>query len=314
MELVTRDQVARQAQLVVNEVAMEQGSGVFLIEGGVGREARTINVFYHLPGNYRADSRMLVVIPGAGRNGDSYRDAWIEESERYGVVVLSPQYLERDYGFGDYHLAGLVERLNIADVVEFVEGTNHVRLAEEALAFDMVTEAERWIFDDFDRIFELAVAALGGAQDTYDVFGHSAGGQILHRMALFDPASKADRIIAANSGSYTVPDREIDFPFGLGRTALTEEDLERAFQRNLVLLVGERDDENETGGRLLRSPSADRLGLHRLARGKAFYQRSLEVAEALGTEFRWQVRVVPGVGHGHRKMGDAAARLLYGGG
>ena len=44
------------------------------------------------------------------------------------------------------------------------------------------------------------------------MFGHSAGAQILHRMVLFAPGSRADRIVAANSGFYTLADPDQALP------------------------------------------------------------------------------------------------------
>ena len=47
------------------------------------------------------------------------------------------------------------------------------------------------------------------------MFGHSAGGQVLHRLAIFRPNNKADRILASNSGWYTIPTITNIFPTGL---------------------------------------------------------------------------------------------------
>ena len=103
------------------------------------------------------------------------------------------------------------------------------------------------------------------------MFGHSAGGQILHRMVLLHPFSKANRIIAANSGSYTLPDTSAKFPFGIKNISHTAKMLDGAFQKKLTILLGEKDNANETRGRILRSKTADQQGTHRLARGKYFF-------------------------------------------
>ncbi len=152
--------------------------------------------------------------------------------------------------------------------------------------------------------------ALNSNQTEYDVFGHSAGGQILHRFVLFQPHSNANRILASNSGFYTLPDFNSELPFGIKNTPLSEEDLKSSFKKQLVLFNGELDNENEKGGTLLRSPSADKQGLHRLERGRFFYNAAK--AREMEVTFNWELVIIPSAGHNHRKMGDATAEFLYG--
>ncbi len=311
MKLIKKSELQQAAPLILNDVQLNTGSGVFELEGGPGREGKSIQVFYHKPESFSKDSKILLVIPGAGRNGDSYRDAWIEESEKYSVLILSPMYAEEDYAFEDYHLCGLIRDVNLREVVEYEENSNRVKLDETQLQFQVNTEAQDWIFGDFDRIFDRVVAATQSTQTEYDVFGHSAGGQILHRFTIFYPQSKANRILAGNSGFYTLPTAEAKLPFGTQGIDLPKSQLELAFGKKLVLFLGELDNENEQGGTLLRSTSADQQGLHRLARGVYFYETAKNIAQELGVSYEWKIEVVPQIGHDHRKMGDAAAKFLY---
>mgnify|MGYP000403214235 FL=1 len=311
MALVLKSELTVAKPLVLNEIRLQPGSGVFEIEGGLGREDKTIKVFYHRPKSFSKDSKILLVIPGAGRNGDSYRDAWVEESEKYNVLILSPMYAEKDYPFTDYHLGGLMRNTNLRSAIQYVENTNQVNLDEGKLTFELNTEPQDWIFGDFDRIFDLVVAATQSKQIEYDIFGHSAGGQILHRFTIFQPKSKARHILAGNSGFYTLPTTSASLPFGTQGIEITKADLEMAFSKRLVLFLGELDNAEEQGGTLLRSPSADKQGLHRLARGTYFYETSKNIAQGLGVPYEWKIEVVPQVGHNHRIMGDAAAKFLY---
>lgn len=68
------------------------GSGSFKIRGGEGRSDNEIIVYFHVPRTWRKDSQVLIVIPGAGRNAWSYRDAWVAESHKRGMSSL-PQLL-----------------------------------------------------------------------------------------------------------------------------------------------------------------------------------------------------------------------------
>ncbi len=311
MTLVHKDSLTKEEDIVINEIKIEKGSGKFLIEGGKGNEDKTIEVYYHKPQNFSSNSKVLIVIPGAGRNADSYRDAWVSEAEEYSILILSPKYPEETYGFEDYHLGGVLSNLQLKGKLKYVEGSNQVILDEENLQYTHNKDAQNWIFSDFDRIFDVAITALETSQKEYDIFGHSAGGQILHRMVVFNSLTKAKQILASNSGFYTLPDFNTSLPFGLQGTSLTDDDLKEAFEKQLVLFIGELDNETETGGTLLRSKSADIQGLHRLARARFFYETSKKRAAELKTLFNWQLVVIPNTGHDHRQMGDAAANYLY---
>ena len=143
------------------------------------------------------------------------------------------------------------------------------------------------------------------------MFGHSAGGQLLHRLALFYPNHRADRLLAANSGWYTVPTFDDVFPYGLANSISTPEQIEMAFGSNLVVFLGELDDENEVRGDLVRTPEVDVQGISRIARGRHFYGTAVKTAKTLGIELKWKLEVVPGVGHDLQRMSDAAAEYLY---
>ena len=306
-----KSELIEESKLIINEVTIKTGSGVFLMEGGQGKKEKSIKVYYHQPKNYTKNSKVLIVLPGAGRNGDSYRDAWVEIAKKHSVLVLSPMYSERDYPFEAYHLGGLIKDSNIRETVEFVAGTNIARLNETAFKFDLNKDRSDWLFNDLDRLFNLVTDHIKTDQTQYDVFGHSAGGQILHRLAIFYPSSKVNQIIAANAGFYTLPDLETTLPFGVKNTTIDTQNLQLSFTKNLTLLIGELDNEQEQGGTLLRSVSADKQGIHRLARGQFFYDFSKNVAEEMKANYNWKIKMVPNVGHDHEKMGKAAARLLY---
>ena len=145
----------------------------------------------------------------------------------------------------------------------------------------------------------------------YDMFGHSAGGQVLHRLTLFHPQSKADRLLAGNSGWYTVPTFSDTFPYGLENSTATAEQTVKALQANLVVFLGELDDETETRGDLVRTPEVDVQGISRFQRGQYFFRKAMETAQQLNAKFNWQLKVVPNVGHDVQRMSEAAAEYLY---
>jgi len=312
MDLVKKEDLIAEKNLKINEIVLNRGSGAFIIEGGIGKIDNHIKVYYHKPANYHPDSKILFVIPGAGRNGDSYRDTWIEASEKHSILILSPQYPEESYDYGAYHMGNLIYDLNLDSSITYVENSNYVLMDEEKFSFRINSDRESWLFNDFERIFDRVVETQGSSQETYDVFGHSAGGQILHRFALFFPESRADRILAANAGSYTLPDFDLGLPFGIGQTPLSRETLKTSFKKNLVLYIGELDNAEETGGLLLRSPTVDKQGSNRLDRAKHFFNLSKKTAAKMGADFNWELVIIPNVGHDQKKMGRAASGFLYG--
>jgi len=86
--------------------ALSRGRGVFQVPGGPGRETAAIGVHYYRPASFTPDSRVLLVLPGSGRNADSYRDAWIDVAEAHGVLVAALGYPEAQYDFAAYQMAG----------------------------------------------------------------------------------------------------------------------------------------------------------------------------------------------------------------
>jgi len=276
------------------------GSGHYVLEGGPGRRGKCIEIYYYLPQGFSKESPVVLVVPGAGRNGWDYRDAWIDASEKYNVLVLSPSFSEDHYPrFWNYNLGGMIFDVEISD--------NPRRISD----YNISTNPEEWILDDLDRIFNSAKEQLGVNASSYDAFGHSAGGQFLHRMAIFNLEHKAQRILAANSGWYTVPVFDDRFPYGLDGSIATRETLARAFRSPLVVFLGERDDINETRGDLASSPEIDIQGGGRIERGRYFYGSAAKTATEIGVELSWEMVVVPEIGHDYRRMSKAAADYLY---
>ena len=117
--------------------------------------------------------QMIIVIPGL-----------TVPQKNIVVLIVSPSYSEQEYNYGDYHLGGIVKDLNLSKGISIKKGTNQVHIDEDVIEFNVNEDKEDWIFNDFDRIFKLVKKVTKSPQKKYDMFGHSAGGQILHRFAL----------------------------------------------------------------------------------------------------------------------------------
>ena len=277
------------------------GAGIAI---GAGRfpaalpDGRTIQVFTWRAARHGPDDPIVIVLAGGGRNGDDYRDAWSEAAERYRLLVLAPAFDEDQFpGPIAYNLAGMVE-----------PGADPATLQRVQL-----TPPETWLFQSVEAIFDEAVARTGSRQTRYDLFGHSAGGQIVHRMMMFAPRIRVRTALAANSGWYTTLEPGTPFPYGLQGAPMPPDHLEAALDRELVVFLGEMDNAAETRGHLRESAAAIAQGAHRLARGRSFQAVAEAESARLGVPLRWRLRTVPGVGHAWREMSAAAADYLYGG-
>ncbi len=301
------------SQEKVLDPSVNKGAGSYKIQLEGLDSSVGIDIFYYSPKSFNEDTSVIIVIPGAGRNANDYRDSWAENAEKYNLLVLSPSYPKKLFDFAAYHLGGVVNELELKNPkIEKINGRiSKYRMNDEDITFSFVSDKRKWIFDNFDQIFSSVKPLLGAKQTSYDLFGHSAGGQILHRYALFKKNSKANRIVAANSGFYTLPGFLTKYPFGTSGTPLSKNDINDSFANHLIVLVGESDNANEKRGTMLHTLSADKQGLGRFERGKYFYNQSKKIAQSAKVTFNWQLKTVEGVGHDYRKMGNAAAKILY---
>lgn len=288
---------------------LEAHAGFFKLPGGLGHEKDHIKIHYYLPQSFTANSRILLIIPGAGRNSADYRNAWLATARQKNFLTAALGYPEENYDMAAYNMGGVVRNFEAENIDTTTPGV--IRARDSDIKFDINPRRQEWLFNDFDRIFEFLKVATGSLAKTYDIFGHSAGGQILHRLALFHPQSKARNIIAANAGWYTLPELSRTLPTGLKGSPITTGDLAASFASRLTILLGENDNSDSAGGTLLHTPMIDEQGLGRLARGKHFFSVGKIQAQKLGVPFNWSLKTVPDAGHEFEVMSRAAAKILF---
>lgn len=263
-------------------------SGVFHMNDGRGRLAAPLRVFYARPDSFQPEGPVVIVVHGAGRTAARYRDYWAGASERYGVLVLAPEFTREHYrGSRQFNLGSMVRR----------DGSAAPR--------------SEWSFPVIDRVFKAAKAHFRARRPTYYLFGHSAGAQFVHRMVLFAPSSQMAHAIAANAGWYTFPDRQARWPYGFGDVSAGIADLKQTFANRLTIMLG-TDDDDPNHQSLRRTEEAMRQGPHRFARGHQFFRAASRAARRLGVPFIWQLKEIPGVAHSGRHMSSAAAHYFFG--
>ena len=265
------------------------GKASFVPRPHDGAQHRRSRVWTYKPANWQAGGDVLFVMHGMSRNAEEYFDTWVETADSKSMLLIAPEFDNPFYRYvtNDYQDGNLFSALGFAN------------------------PPSEWAYAAIERIVDHLNAANGWSITGYDMFGHSAGGQFVQKMAMLAPKSRMRTGIAANAGSYTFPDREIAFPYGLKGVDAAAIDLARSFGRNVIILLGEKDDDANQGV-LDESQPAMRQGPHRLARGQNLFETARTTAAAHGLRFEWRLKIVPGVGHENQKMAAAAADLLQG--
>ena len=237
----------------------------------------------------KTTKRVLFVMHGTLRNGAEYRDKWMALADQYNVLVVVPEFTRRDFPGGMYNRGNVCGEDDKTPV-----------------------SADRWTFPIIERIFSFFKMATQNPVSEYYLYGHSAGGQFVHRLVEFLPDARIARAVAANAGYYTLPDKtEEAYPFSYTGTPNESQTIQKTiFAQPLTVLLGESDtDPNDPD--LYHSSEVDKQGMTRYARGHYFYETAKRVAERDKRVLNWRLVTVPGVGHSNEKMAPAAARVLF---
>ncbi len=241
------------------------------------------NLPLHLavPSSLGPDTPVVMVMHGVRRNGDDYRDAWLEIAEACSVLVVAPQFARESFpGADGYNLGGLA----IAPA--------------GSRAFDAIEPA----FDHIRERFDLDA-------EGYAIFGHSAGSQVVHRYMMFTPDTRVTQAVAANAGWYTLPDDSASWPYGMEAAPADPLPAAELLKRPVTLLLGDADNDPDAPF-LRQTPEANAQGPHRFARGHFMMERIERLADAEGVSPAWSIGVVPGVGHDNARMAGPALNYL----
>ncbi len=238
------------------------------------------------PRHFDANTPILFVHHGVARNGEAYRDYWLPHVDEAGILAISiefpeatfPEYLW--YNFGNLHTK---------------DGTSNPRA--------------EWTFGIDERLFDALRAQGITRRQRYGLFGHSAGGQYVHRMLSFGYRDRIAIAVSANAGTYAMPDLEVPWPFGLGETELTPGSLAALLRFRISVMAGTNDTKT-TGKFFPKGPRSNRQGLTRHERAHNYVRLGREAAVTLGTQCAWTVIDVPGVGHDGKGMSAAAAPVI----
>jgi poly(3-hydroxybutyrate) depolymerase len=268
-------------------IAIPPGPGSFTFVDEQGDASKNMTVYTYLPQGVDAkDSKIVFVMHGHGKNAKGYRDAWIKPADAYRFLVIAPNFDAKQWRGGDYAYPRV--------------------LAQDGKSADM----SRLSYSVIEHLFDAVKAATGNRNEKYWLYGHSEGGQFVHRLALMLPDARYARVVVANPGWYTMPRFDVKYPYGLGATPATETSLKTILGRDVVVLLGDRDtDPNHA--QLNKSAAAELQGANRFERGHNFMREAQNRAAELKCPFGWRLEIARGVAHSNNMMaGPAAAALM----
>ncbi|MGI9385184.1 MAG: hypothetical protein ACR2PO_18680 [Methyloligellaceae bacterium] len=247
-----------------------------------------VKTLVYRPGAFSPDMPIVMVMHGISRNAWTYLEAWVGMAERYGFVLIIPEFprrgwpTSREYNFGNVRTRDGKDR-----------------------------PVGQWSFTAVDTVFDAVRDRFALETEGYHLYGHSAGAQFVHRFLLHTGGPRVIRAAAANAGWYMLPDKHIPFPYGISKLAIDGATLRSALETPLTILLGEKD--NDCGSPNLRTTGkAQAQGPHRLARGLHFIEVATDVAFKSDCRLRWRAKVVPNTGHSDRAMAPYACAALLG--
>jgi hypothetical protein len=252
-----------------------------------GQPDKTVILNTYKATDYEPGKPVVFVQHGMLRNGGDYRDFWIPAAEKHDLLVVAPTFSNADFPEPENYNNGMV-------------------LDSEGKP----TPAESWIFRVPGIVassFEEA-GVISGVKPR--IFGHSAGGQFLHRMVSLCGSEPFEEVVAANAGWYSLPTLDTDFPAGLSGLGLQTEDLMALLATPLHIMAGLNDCEADADNLPIHD-GAIAQGPGRLHRARNYFSKGQAKAAELGTEFNWKITEVPGVAHDGRSMSVAAAGIWF---
>jgi hypothetical protein len=247
---------------------------------------RPLTLHAACPRDFDHRTPVLLVHHGVGRNGADYRDYWMKLVDAAGILAIAVEFSEAAfpkhlwYHFGNLHSAD-----------------------------DTANPRAQWTYGIDARLFDALRAQGVTSRQSYGLFGHSAGGQFVHRMLSFGFRERVAVAVSANAGTYAMPDLDIAWPFGLGETEVDPISLRSWLGFPITVMAGTHD--TKTTGRFFpKGPRSMHQGPNRHARAHAYVRAGHAAAEALGVRCAWSVIDVPGVGHDGERMSIAAAPVI----
>jgi len=238
------------------------------------------------PRTYSPSTPVLLVHHGDLRNGADFRDCWLPLVDEAQLLAITLEFSATAYPGPEWYNLG--NRLD-------TDGREKPR--------------DEWTYGVPGRLFAALCTQEITTRRRYGVFGHSSGGQFVHRMISLGFREGVAAAATANAGTYAMPDLQIGFPYGLGGTHLDEAALRTLLAFRLTIFAGTADVDT-TSPHFPNDAAAMRQGPTRFARAHAYVAAARDAAKRYGVPCAWAIIDVADVGHDGKQMSEAAAPIL----
>jgi poly(3-hydroxybutyrate) depolymerase len=233
-------------------------------------DGTVLNLWVYRPDNYIGDGFVLL-LHGASRAAEAYRDNSAGFAERYGRMVVVPEFDAERFPNRLYQFGGA-----------FRED-------------DTPAPPEEWTFRYIPQIVEHIRGREASADLPYIILGYSAGAQFLERMAAHMDLD-AERLVVMSPGSAMFPTREMDYGLGFGGLPdelSSDERIRRYLALPITVAIGTADTEM---GQLPQGDAYDQ-GVHRYSRNLRWFNTAMDLAYRNEWDFNWRLVIAHGAGH-----------------
>ncbi len=242
-----------------------------------------LGYFGYVPESIHVNRPPLVTVHGISRNAGEHIFQFCSFADRYGVAVIAPHFPRSSHRW--------FQRLKEND---------------EGVAADAA----------FDLTLNTAEDTFGLSFAKFRIFGHSAGGQYVHRYLMAHP-DRADRASLFAPGWYSLPTNDHKFPYGIGGEKSPVKSLDRFLNVFVQVLVGERDRARDASLRKSRKLDSTQGG-DRVERANTWVQAMRQAAIDAGQPPRVLLNTIADAGHSfganckHFRLRELVMEHLYG--
>lgn len=242
-----------------------------------------VRTYMYVPKTLSSKTRIVMVMHGLNRNADVYILSWERWAGNNDYIVIAPNFDGKNWN-----------------------GSRRYNLGNIFTSKKLLKRRAKWSFQVVADIHKETKKGFGLEKEYFDLFGHSAGGQFVHRFMFLMVDTPVRVALAANSGWYTLPDLDVKYPYGYKhkKFSFTKNDLMNYSERNVFILRGTRDTRRTTS--LRQTEEADAQGSNRYKRAGFMYKKILEI----NPKTKWRLFDAPQIGHSQKGMAAAAQVIL----
>ncbi len=244
-----------------------------------------IRLFIYLPRNPSKCRKVLFSIHGRKRNANKYRNIFVDSLDKSNVLLIAPEIKK-----------GILSPSTALTLGNMFTGT----------AARTPIPRPYWTFTLIEELFQF-IKVQFPLLHSYNIFGHSAGGQFAYRFALFSNCPHLETTIVANPGWLTALDKSIKLPYGI-KDIFSDDEIRRILSKKIVIISGEQDVLNDSN--LRTTKRALQQGRNRHERCLSVFQGAQSLSKRLNTPFRWRLITSRDLGHSSKAASVIATPYL----